>query len=231
MTANAVGVLVVDDEPQIRRLLRASLIAQDYRVSEAETGQQALDLIAAEGPEIVILDLGLPDLDGLEVLTRIRAASRVPVVVLSSRSDERSKVQALELGADDYVTKPFGMAELLARLRTALRHGFQEKGEEPIFRSGEIVVDQLRRRVAVAGREVKLSPIEFAMLSLLVAHAGKVLTHRQILQAIWGNAEDVQYLRVYVRQLRRKLEADPERPRYIVTEPGVGYRFQLADEA
>src|SRR5260221_294874 len=164
MPANPVSVLVVDDEPPIRRFLRASLVPHDYRVVEAESGRQALEMLASERPDLVILDLGLPDIDGIEVLRRIRAASKVPVVVLSSRSDERTKVTALELGADDYVTKPFGMEELIARLRTALRHGFQEKGEEPVFSSGDLVVDQVRRRVTVGGSEVKLSPTEFAML-------------------------------------------------------------------
>jgi two-component system KDP operon response regulator KdpE len=229
VTANTISVLVVDDEPSIRRFLRTSLAAYNYRVIEAETGQGALDLLAREKPELVVLDLGLPDLDGTEVLRRIRAGSKVPVVILSSRGDERAKVEALELGADDYVTKPFGMEELVARLRTALRHRFQEKGEEPVFCTGDLTVDLVRRRVILAGSEVKLSPTEYAMLQLLVAHAGKVLTHQQILRAVWGNAEDVQYLRVYVRQLRRKLEADPERPRFILTEPGVGYRLQLAE--
>jgi len=230
VSSNPVSVLVVDDEPPIRRFLRTSLAGHNYRITEAESGQAALDLLAREKPDLVILDLGLPDMDGIEVLRRIRETSRVPVVVLSSRGEERVKVAALELGADDYVTKPFGMAELIARLHTALRHGFQEKGEEPIFRNGDLTVDHVHRRVAVGGVEVKLSPIEFAMLLLFVAHVGKVLTHRQILREIWGNAEDVQYLRVYVRQLRRKLEADPERPRHILTEPGVGYRLQLIEE-
>jgi two-component system KDP operon response regulator KdpE len=230
MSANPVSVLVIDDEPPIRRFLRTSLAVHNYRVSEAETGQAGLDLLARERPDLVILDLGLPDLDGIDILRRIRASSKVPVVVLSSRGEETAKVEALELGADDYVTKPFGMEELVARLRTALRHRFQQKGEEPVFTDGDLMVDLVRRRVAVSGIEIKLSPTEFAMLQLLVVHAGKVLTHQQILREIWGNAEDVQYLRVYVRQLRRKLEAEPERPRHIITEPGVGYRLQLLDQ-
>ncbi len=229
MTANPISVLVIDDEPPIRRFLRTSLSPQNYRVIEAGDATSGLDLIAREKPDLVILDLGLPDMDGLDVIRRIRAKSAVPIVVLSSRGDERAKVEALELGADDYVTKPFGMDELVARLRTALRHRFYEKGEEPVFHSGDLTVDLVRRRVTVGDAEIRLSPIEFAMLQLLVAHAGKVLTHRQILREVWGSAEDVQYLRVYIRQLRRKLEADPERPRHIVTEPGVGYRLQLAE--
>lgn len=224
-----VNILVVEDEPPIRRLLRASLSVQNYRVIEAETGQSALDLLARERPEIVIVDLGLPDMDGIELIRRIRASSQVPIVVLSSRGSVRAKVDALELGADDYVTKPFNMEELLARLRTAQRHSFQKKGEEPVFRAGDLVVDLIRRRVSVAGVDVKLSPTEFAMLQLLVTHAGKVLTHDQILREIWGTARDVQYLRVYVRQLRKKLETDPDSPRHIITEPGVGYRLQDED--
>jgi two-component system KDP operon response regulator KdpE len=231
MSSNPVSVLVVDDEPPIRRFLRTSLAVQNYRVSEAENGRVALDLLVRDKPDLVILDLGLPDIDGIELIRRIRAISNVPLVVLSSRGDERAKVEALELGADDYLTKPFGMEELVARLRTALRHGFQAKGEDPVFRSGDLTVDLVRRRVLVGDGEVKLSPTEFAMLQLLVQHAGKVLTHQQILREVWGNAEDVQYLRVYVRQLRRKLETDPERPRHIVTESGVGYRLQLAEPA
>jgi two-component system, OmpR family, KDP operon response regulator KdpE len=229
MTANPISVLVIDDEPPIRRFLRTSLVPQNYRVIEANDAASGLDLIAREKPDLVILDLGLPDMDGLDVIRRIRAKATIPIVVLSSRDDERAKVEALELGADDYVTKPFGMDELVARLRTALRHRFHEKGEEPVFQSGDLTVDLVRRRVTVGGVEVRLSPTEFAMLQLLVAHAGKVLTHRQILREVWGSAEDVQYLRVYIRQLRRKLEADPERPRHIVTEPGVGYRLQLSE--
>jgi two-component system KDP operon response regulator KdpE len=224
-----VNILVVEDEPPIRRLLRASLAAQNYRVIEAENGQGALDLLARERPEIVIIDLGLPDMDGIELIRRIRTTSEVPIVVLSSRSNIRSKVDALELGADDYVTKPFNMEELIARLRTAQRHGFQKKGETPVFRSGDLTVDLVRRRVSVGGADVKLSPTEFSMLRLLVTHAGKVLTHDQILREIWGTARDVQYLRVYIRQLRKKLEADPDNPRHIITESGVGYRLQDAD--
>ncbi len=229
MTTNPVSVLVVDDEPPIRRFLRNSLAVQNYRIIEAEDGKSGLELLKREAPDLVILDLGLPDIDGVEVIRRIRASSKVPIVVLSSRGDERTKVEALELGADDYVTKPFGIDELVARLRTALRHGFHEQGQEPVFHSGDLAVDLIRRRVSVGGREVKLSPIEFDMLRLLVRHAGKVLTHQQILREVWGQTADVQYLRVYVRQLRRKLEADPERPRHIVTEPGVGYRLQVVE--
>jgi two-component system, OmpR family, KDP operon response regulator KdpE len=230
MTAHGVPILVVDDEPPIRRLLRTSLGAQGYRVLEAETGRAALDLLERDRPEVVLLDLGLPDLDGLEVIRRVRGAGRkVPIVVLSSRGDERGKVQALDLGADDYVTKPFGMAELVARIRTALRHRWQEQGSEPLFSNGDLTVDLTRRLVAVRGQEVKLSNKEWDILRLLVLHAGRVLTHRMIMQEVWGPTVDVQYLRIYVRQLRQKLEADPERPCHILTETGVGYRLRTSD--
>ena len=230
MTAHGIPILVVDDEPPIRRLLRTSLGAQGYRVLEAETGRAALDLLERNRPEVVLLDLGLPDLDGLEVIRRVRGAGRkVPIVVLSSRGDERGKVQALDLGADDYVTKPFGMAELVARIRTALRHRWQEQGSEPLFSNGDLTVDLTRRLVAVRGQEVKLSNKEWDILRLLVLHAGRVLTHRMIMQEVWGPTVDVQYLRIYVRQLRQKLEADPERPCHILTETGVGYRLRTSD--
>jgi two-component system, OmpR family, KDP operon response regulator KdpE len=229
MTGNPVNVLLVEDDPPIRRLLRASLSTQNYRVIEAETGRAAFETFQRQRPDLVIIDLGLPDMDGIELIRELRANSHVPIIVLSSRSNVRAKVDALELGADDYVTKPFNMEEFMARLRAALRHSFHEKGEEPVFRSGDLMVDLVRRRVTVAGKEVKLSPTEFAMLQLFVIHAGKVLTHDQILREIWGIAKDVQYLRVYVRQLRKKLESDPHAPGHIITEPGVGYRLQTAD--
>jgi two-component system KDP operon response regulator KdpE len=229
MTKNPAIVLVVDDEPPIRRLLKRKLTTQNYQVVEAETAKTALELLRSERPDLVVLDLGLPDMDGLDLIPVIREQSRVPIVVLSSRGDERVKVEALLRGADDYITKPFGMEELVARLYTALRHSYHEKGQDPVFRSGELVVDLVHRRVH-GGKDVKLSPIEFDMLRLLVTHAGKVLTHQQILKEIRGSAtEDVQYLRVYVRLLRQKLEPDPVRPRYILTEPGVGYRLEMMD--
>ncbi|MGO8915921.1 MAG: response regulator [Stellaceae bacterium] len=231
MTNNAVSVLIIDDELPIRRLLKRKLTVQNYRILEAETGKAGLDLLRSEKPDVVILDLGLPDIDGIEVISLMRAHSKVPIVVLSSRGDERTKVEALQRGADDYVTKPFGMEELIARLKTALRHGFHEQGQEPVFRTGELMVDLAHRRVSVGGDEVKLSPTEFELLRLLVTHAGRVLTHRQILREIRGESadDDVQYLRVYMRLLRRKVEPDPVQPRYIITEPGVGYRLQVAD--
>jgi two-component system KDP operon response regulator KdpE len=223
-------ILVVDDEPAIRRLLRTSLTAQGYNVLEAETGEEAIAAIGGEKPEALILDLGLPDVDGLDVIRRIRASgSKLPIIVLSSRGDERGKVEALDLGADDYLTKPFGIAELVARIRTALRHRIQQQGGEPVFKSGTLTVDLIRRVVTVAGEEVKLSPKEYDILRLLVIHAGKVLTHRFLMHEVWGGACDVQYLRIYVRQLRQKIEPDPERPTHIMTETGVGYRLRVQE--
>jgi len=198
-----------------------------YRVLEAGTAQGALDIIMREAPEVVLLDLGLPDQDGLEVIRQLRAAeSKVAIIVLSSRGDERGKVEALDLGTDDYVTKPFGMAELIARIRTALRHRVQRQGTEPLFTHGDLSVDLTRRRVTVRGEEVKLSNKEWDILRLLALHAGKVLTHRMIMQEVWGPKVDVQYLRIYVRQLRQKLEERPDQPQHILTETGVGYRLQ-----
>jgi two-component system KDP operon response regulator KdpE len=228
MTSDRATVLVIDDEPPIRRLLRTALAVQEYRVIEAADGREGLSMLRHERPDVLVLDLGLPDIDGLELIRQIRAESPVPIVVLSSRDDERGKVEALDLGADDYVTKPFGMEELVARLRTALRHRLQQQGGRPLFRSGDLTVDLVRRIVTVRGEEVKLSPKEYDLLQQLVLHAGKVLTHRHLLREVWKDETggDVQYLRVYVRQLRQKIEADPERPVHILTEPGVGYRLQ-----
>jgi len=226
MTADPVTILIVDDEPPIRRLLRTSLTAQGYRVVEAETAAAALAEIRDHEPDVVILDLGLPDSDGLTVIETVRRTAAVPIIVLSSRGDESGKVAALDLGADDYLTKPFGMAELVARVRAALRHRLQVEGAEAIFRSGDLTVDLVRRIVRVRDEETKLSPKEYDILRQLVLHAGKVLTHKHLLREVWGpTTADVQYLRIYVRQLRQKLEADPERPRLIITEPGVGYRL------
>ena len=224
-------ILVVDDEAAIRRFLRTGLGAHGYEVVEAETARGGIESVAREKPDLLILDLGLPDLDGLEVLQQIRRTSLVPVIVLSVRGDEKGKVAALDLGADDYVTKPFGMEELVARVRTALRHRLQEQGEAPIFRCGDLAVDLVRRVVTLKGKDVKLSAREYDLLRILVMHAGKVLTHQFILREVWGpaHAEDVQYLRVYVRTLREKLEEDPTRPRYLLTETGVGYRLKEGD--
>ncbi|MGA8294988.1 MAG: response regulator transcription factor [Rhodoplanes sp.] len=226
MSAAPLKVLVIDDEPPIRKLLRMGLSTQGYAVLEAPNAKTALDLLA-EAPGLIILDLGLPDMAGLDLLRTIRARSEsVPIVVLSSRGDEAGKVQALDLGADDYVTKPFGMEELLARMRTALRHQLQVHGERPVFRAGDLSVDLVRRIVKLRDQEVKLSPKEYDLLRVLIQHAGKLLTHRFLLRELWDELTDPQYLRVYVRQLRQKVEADPERPQHILTETGIGYRLR-----
>jgi two-component system, OmpR family, KDP operon response regulator KdpE len=219
-------VLVIDDEPPIRKLLRMGLSTQGYQIIEAPDGKTALNLLSRE-PDLIILDLGLPDIPGHELLQRIRARNdRVPIVVLSSRGDEAGKVQAFDFGADDYVTKPFGMDELLARMRAALRHQMQTHGERPIFRTGDLSVDLVRRIVKVGENEIKLSPKEYELLRVLVQHAGKVLTHKFLLGELWDDLTDAQYLRVYVRQLRQKIEKDPERPQYVLTETGIGYRLR-----
>jgi len=229
MSAPSFKVLVIDDEPPIRKLLRMGLTAQGYQIVEAPNGKTALELLKQK-PDLVILDLGLPDIQGHELLRMIRArAETVPIVVLSSRGDEAGKVQALDYGADDYVTKPFGMEELLARMRTALRHQLQVHGERPVFRVGELSVDLVRRIVKVGDRDIKLSPKEYDLLRVLVQHAGKVLTHKYLLGELWDPMTDAQYLRVYVRQLRQKIEQDPERPQYILTETGIGYRLRSPD--
>ncbi len=223
-------ILIVDDEPPIRRFLRTALAAQTYRVEEADSGEAALDFLKRNPVDLVVLDLGLPGMDGLAVVRALRdGGSAVPIVILSSRDDEAGKVAALDLGADDYVAKPFGMEELSARIRAALRHRLQTHGEKPVFRSGDLTVDLVRRLVTVREQDVKLTPREYDLLRLLVAHAGKVLTHRHILKEVWGGESDVQYLRVYVRTLRQKLEADPERPTLILTEQGVGYRLRATE--
>jgi two-component system KDP operon response regulator KdpE len=228
--SEGIRVLVVDDEPQIRRFLRASLTGHDYQVIEAATGQEALNQVVSAKPDLVILDLGLPDMDGLEVLRRVREWSQVPIVVLSVREREQDKIAALDAGADDYLTKPFGVGELLARLRTAMRHTLPAE-QEPTFQTGELKVDLARRQVWVANHEVKLTPTEYAILKYLVAHAGKVVTHQQLLREVWGPAyvDEPHYVRVYVGQLRHKIEADPAQPRYILTETGVGYRLRMED--
>ena len=229
MSATPINVLVIDDEPAIRKLLRMGLTTQGYEILEAPNGKVALELMA-EDPALIILDLGLPDIQGHELLRMIRGRNdSVPIVVLSSRGDEAGKVQALDFGADDYLTKPFGMDELLARMRAALRHQLQAHGERPVFRSGDLSVDLVRRIVKVGEREVKLSPKEYDLLRVLVQHAGKVLTHRFLLKELWDEMTDAQYLRVYVRQLRQKIETDPERPQFVLTETGIGYRLRAPD--
>jgi two-component system KDP operon response regulator KdpE len=229
MSAAPLKVLVVDDEPPIRKLLRMGLSTQGYEILDAPSGRVALELVAQK-PDLIILDLGLPDIDGLELLRQMRQKNEgVPIVVLSSRGEEAAKVAALDLGADDYVTKPFGMDEFLARIRAALRHQLQVHGERPIFRVGDLSVDLVRRIVRVGEKEVKLSPKEYDLLRILVQHAGKVLTHRFLLKELWDELTDAQYLRVYVRQLRQKIEADPERPQFVLTETGIGYRLRAGD--
>jgi len=230
--ASGITVLVVDDEPAIRRLLRTSLAAQGYHVVEAADGAAALAAVQRDKPDLVILDLGLPDMDGVDVIRAVRGKSALPIIVLSVREDERGKVEALDLGADDYVTKPFGTDELVARIRTALRHRFQEQGEKPLFVSGDLSVDLVRRTAKRGGADVHLSPKEYDLLAELVANAGKVLTHRHILAKVWGPAhvEDAPYLRVFIRNLRHKLEPDPARPTHITTEPGVGYRLRRPED-
>ena len=229
MSAAPIKVLVIDDEPPIRKLLRMGLSTQGYEILEASNGKMALEKLVEE-PALIILDLGLPDVQGHELLRTIRARNEgVPIVVLSSRGDEAGKVQALDLGADDYLTKPFGMEELLARLRAALRHQLQVQGERPVFRTGDLSVDLVRRIVKVGERDIKLSPKEYDLLRVLVQHAGKVLTHRFLLRELWDELTDAQYLRVYIRQLRQKIEADPERPQYVLTETGIGYRLKAGD--
>jgi two-component system KDP operon response regulator KdpE len=230
MNAAPLRVLVIDDEPSIRKLLRLGLSAHGYQIVEASSGKMALELLGEQPPDLIILDLGLPDMQGHELLRTMRARNdSVPIVVLSSRDDEAGKVQALDSGADDYVTKPFGMDELLARMRAALRHQLQTHGERPIFRVGDLSVDLVRRIVKVGDKEIKLSPKEYELLRMLVQHAGKVLTHKFLLSRLWSDLTDAQYLRVYVRQLRQKIEADPERPHYVLTETGIGYRLRAPE--
>ncbi|MEH2509392.1 two-component system KDP operon response regulator KdpE [Nitrobacteraceae bacterium AZCC 1564] len=229
MSAAPLKILVVDDEPPIRKLLRMGLSTQGYEILDAPNGKTALELLESK-PDLVILDLGLPDIQGHELLRTVRARNdSVPIIVLSSRGDEAGKVQALDLGADDYVTKPFGMDELLARIRAALRHQLQVHGERPVFRTGDLSVDLVRRIVKVGDKEVKLSPKEYDLLRVLVQHAGKVLTHKFLLHELWDELTDAQYLRVYVRQLRQKIEGDAEQPQYVLTETGIGYRLRAPD--
>ncbi|MBZ9853788.1 response regulator transcription factor [Mesorhizobium sp. CA13] len=224
---NSNRILVVDDEPPIRKLLRVGLASQGYAVSEAPNAKAAIELMVQEKPDLVLLDLGLPGMSGHELLRKWRDDGfDMPVVILSSRTDEAGIVDALELGADDYITKPFGMNELVARIRVALRHRFQQQGERPVFQTGDLSVDLVKRIVKVEGKEVKLSPKEYDILRILVQYAGKVLTHQFLLKQVWNDSTDVQYLRVYVRQLRQKIEKTPDQPRYITTETGVGYRLR-----
>lgn len=230
MTSSAVRILVVDDEPAIRKLLRVGLGAEGYELIEAGNGKDALEKVGTERPDLILLDLGLPDIPGHDLLERWRTgAIDTPIIILSSRTDETGIVRALELGADDYVTKPFGTKELAARIRVALRHRLQQQGERPVFHTGDLSVDLVKRIVKLGGKDVKLSPKEYDILRILVQHAGKVITHRHLLEKVWAGPTDVQYLRVYVRQLRQKIEKSPDDPYYITTETGVGYRLREAD--
>jgi two-component system, OmpR family, KDP operon response regulator KdpE len=230
MTYVPMRVLVIEDEPQMQKFLCASLTAEGYRTLEATTGKEGLDLARTHNPDLVLLDLGLPDMDGMDVTKALRGWSAKPIVVISARGQEEDKVRALDLGADDYLTKPFGTGELLARIRVAIRHASRAKEEsnEPVLKIGELEIDLDRRRVMANGHDVHLTPNEYKLFAYLMKHAGKVLTHRQLLKEVWGAAyaSQTHYLRVYMVQLRHKLEADPARPRYLVTEPGVGYRLK-----
>jgi len=230
MSAHRPRILVIDDEPQIHRFLGPALDAAGYEPIRAETAQAGLAAIASRAPDAVVLDLGLPDLDGKQALIRARAFYQGPILILSARDMETEKIEALDLGADDYVEKPFHVGELLARLRAALRHGLNKQGAPAAVRGGDVEIDLVKRLVTRGGQPVRLSPREYDLLAAVAAGAGKVMTHRQLLTAVWGpaNAEDVQYLRVFMGHLRQKLEADPAAPRLLVTEPGVGYRF-MAD--
>ncbi|NDW05694.1 response regulator transcription factor [Jiella pacifica] len=230
MTNPSVKILVVDDEPPIRKLLRVGLTAEGYAIVDATNAAGAMARLEAEKPDLILLDLGLPDMQGHDLLAKWRHdLIELPIIILSSRTDEAGIVKALELGADDYVTKPFGTKELVARIRVALRHRLQQQGERPIFQTGALSVDLVKRIVKVAGKEVKLSPKEYDILRVFVQHAGKVITHQHLLKEVWGGSTDVQYLRVYVRQLRQKLELGSNDPQYITTETGVGYRLREAE--
>ena len=226
-TISGPKVLIVDDEPQIRRFLRASLQSHDYAVVEAENGKEAVRACTVQRPDLVVLDLGLPDMDGMDVISLLREWSTVPIIVLSIRSDDADKIDALDRGANDYVTKPFSMGELLARMRVALRQGAREADSDPVVTAGDMSIDFAKRLVTLNGNPVKLSRKEYDLLRILASHPNKVVTHQQLLQEVWGQAyvEETQYLRVYIGQLRQKLEKDPASPQCLLTEPGVGYRF------
>jgi two-component system KDP operon response regulator KdpE len=228
---NAATLIVIEDEAQIRRFLRATLTSEGYQVIEAETGRQGLIEAATRKPELIILDLGLPDMDGVEVIKALRAWSSVPIIILSARSQESDKVSALDAGADDYLVKPFGAGELLARIRVALRHVSTAANgdEEGVFSVDQLKVDMMHRKITVSGAEIHLTPIEYRLLTVLIKHAGKVLTHRLLLNEVWGPnyVERAHYLRIYMGTLRHKLEQDPARPRFLLTEVGVGYRLAV----
>jgi len=230
MSSDGARILVIDDEKQIRRMLKAALDGYGYDIAEAASGYEGLNQAAIFHPDLIILDLGLPDLDGTEVIQRLREWTQTPIIILSVREQESDKIKALDAGADDYITKPFSMGELLARLRVALRHA-AKTDDEPILSFGELVVDLAHRNVTIKGEEVRLTPIEYEILKYLALQAGRVVTHKQLLRAIWGPnyQEQTQYLRVYVGQIRRKIEIDPSQPEHIITEPGIGYRLVIKD--
>jgi two-component system KDP operon response regulator KdpE len=228
MTESQPTILVIEDEEPIRKFLRVSLVASGYRLVESSTGQDGLLQAATAQPDLIVLDLGLPDMDGIDLTRQIREWSKVPIIIVSARGKEQDKVVALDAGADDYLTKPFGVSELLARLRVGLRHRAATQADgKAIFQNGELKVDLARREVTLAGKSIHLTPNEYRLLSILVKHAGRVLTHRQLLKEIWGpgSSQETHYLRVYMNQLRQKLETDPAQPKYLVTEPGIGYRL------
>ncbi len=231
MSTPEVTVLIIEDEPEILRFLRTTLPRYGYRLHEACTGQEGLTQAIARNPDLILLDLGLPDMDGLEVIRRLRKQAAIPIIILSARDQEQVKVEALDLGADDYVTKPFGINELLARMRVVLRHASRVSGTavEAVFTSGSLQIDFERRQVLKAGKEIHLTPIEYKLLTVLVRYAGKVLTHRQLLKEVWGplHVDEAHYVRVYMQHLRNKLEANPAHPHYLLTELGVGYRFRI----
>jgi two-component system KDP operon response regulator KdpE len=228
----SVHILVVDDEPQILRAIRTILTANQFKVSVASSGSEALTLAAAQPPDVIILDLSLPDMDGLQVCEELRQWTQVPIIILSVRDSEREKVKALDKGADDYLTKPFGIEELLARIRVALKHSDQAKGvQETVITAGTLIIDLSRHIITLAGKEVKLTATEFKLMAYLANNADRVLTHQSILNYVWGSADidHTEYLRVYIGQLRKKLEVNPDSPKYLITEPGVGYRFITGD--
>lgn len=233
MTQVPIRILVIEDEPQMQKYLATSLANEGYRMLEAGTGKEGVSLARTHNPDLILLDLGLPDIDGMDVTRALREFSTRPIIVISARGQEEDKVRALDVGADDYLTKPFGTSELMARIRVALRHASRSKEEsiEPLLRNGELELDLDKRRVLSRGSEVHLTPNEYKLFAYLMKHAGKVLTHRQLLKEVWGAAyaSQTHYLRVYMVQLRHKLEADPARPKYLLTEPGVGYRLKTAE--
>ncbi len=234
MTHVPIRILIIEDEPQMQKFLGASLESESYRTLEARTGKEGIELARTNNPDLILLDLGLPDMDGMDVTREIRTTSAKPIIVISARGQEDDKIKALDAGADDYLTKPFGTGELMARIRVALRHASRSKEEstEPVLKVGDLEIDLDKRRVlGPGGREIHLTPNEYKLFAYLMKHAGKVLTHRQLLKEVWGAAYATQthYLRVYMVQLRHKLEEDPARPKYLLTEPGVGYRLKTSD--